>query len=122
MTRSQQQAVSAVSSRCQCNRGAVARGVHFIREKEDRSLKPKDSAVVVSCHNDDVQGEQLALRTSYGIIQDTISTPVSVLTISWMIPFFSPHLFLIIQQYKQSIVAADLRTRKGNSYRHVLGL
>ena len=102
MTRSQQQAVSAVSVRCQCYKGAVIRGMHFRREKEDRSLKTQDSAVAASFYTDVVPGEEPALRSSYGIIEEVVSIAVA---------FDPAQIFLKIKWYKQSIVAEDARIR-----------
>lgn len=110
MTQEQQQAVSQVPRRCQCHKGAVVRGMHLRREKENRRLQTQDSAIAASFYGDEVQlavDNELvtfpaALKASYGIVQEIISVPVA---------FSLPQVFLNIKWYKQSLVAEDSRIR-----------
>lgn len=98
----QQQAVGSVALRCQCYTGAMVRGMHLRREKEDLRLKTMDSAIAASFYST-AEGQGAALKTSFGIIQEIISIPVKFCS--------SPQFFLKVRWYDQSLVQEDERIR-----------
>ncbi len=73
------------------------------REKENLCLKTMDSAIAASFYSDPAAGQESALKTSFGVIQEIISMPVKFCS--------SPQFFLKVRLYDQSLVQEDERIR-----------
>ena len=102
MTEAQRQCVSSVGSQCICDTGAVVRGIHIRRIKEDLRLQTQGSAIAGSFYQDPLPNQEPTLKTSFGIIQEIISIDMV---------HSEPQVFLKVKWYKQSIVAEDARIR-----------
>ncbi|DBA66270.1 TPA: hypothetical protein ACH3X2_002526 [Trebouxia sp. C0005] len=86
-------------SSCQCSKGAVVRGIHIRRIRQDQSLRIQDSAIAASLYVNAAPGHEPPLKSFYGIIQEIISVKV---------PLSDPQFFLKVKWWVGKEVTLSL--------------